>query len=80
MILASEMPIRGPENNGGICPSPSYLWNHECCCGVNCCWDQCDLLSPPGNCLDGIPNAQWNFVQEKGYYAAFITGESLDTF
>ena len=67
------MPIRGPENNGGFCPSPTYEWNHQCCCGSGCCWDQCDSLSPPMNCLDGIPNAQWNYFG--GYYAAFIPGK-----
>ena len=67
------MPIRGPENNGGFCPSPSYEWNHQCCCGGGCCWDQCDYSSPPTNCLDGIPNAQWNYFGS--YYAAFIPGK-----
>lgn len=69
------MPIRGPENNGGICPSQSYEFNHQCCCGSNCCWEKCDYSSPPTDCLSGIQNAQWNYMPAKGYHAAFIPGK-----
>ena len=55
----------------------TQLWNNQCCCGGSggCCWDQCDWSTPPTNCLDGIPSAQWILIQEEGFYAAFIPGE-----
>ena len=71
------MPLRGPENNGGQCPSPTNEINHQCCCGDNCCWGQCELSEPPANCLDGFPSAHWIFNVEKGYYFAFIPGKNL---
>ena len=80
--LVLEMALRGPENNGGICPYQSYVWqdpvsNYQYCyCGSNCCWDKCNWSSPSESCLSGIPNAKWKFIQ--GIYSAFIPGECFE--
>ena len=74
------MPLRGPENNGGECPSSTFYWNHQCCCGGNCCWDQCDYDTPPKNCLQEMSGAKWIFRPEKGYYGAFIPGKCFNIF
>ena len=56
---------------GGICPSTANSWNNQCCCGDNCCWDQCEMSSPPTNCLQGVSNSKWIFNSNLGYYQAF---------
>ena len=61
----------GPKDSGGKCPSPTKLWNKQCCCGANCCWDHCEWSKPPANCLKGVRNSQWIFNNNLGYYQAF---------
>ena len=55
---------------GGQCPSPSYKWNNQCCCGNGCCWNKCTWNNPPDACLNGIYKGQWLFDSDKGYYTA----------
>ena len=58
-------------SNGGECPSPAR-WsnkNKQCCCGPNCCWDQC--RRPSG--LQGVLNSHWVLITNNslgGYYQA----------
>ena len=61
----------GPNDSGGKCPSKTKLWNKQCCCGANCCWDHCEWSKPPANCLKGVQNSQWIFNKKLGYYQAF---------
>ena len=42
-----------------------------CCCGDACCWDKCRYETPPADCLQSIPNSQWIFSEELGYFQAF---------
>ena len=51
--------------------SPTYLWNKQCCCEADCCWDHCDLATPPEKCLQGVQNSKWIFNNNLGYYQAF---------
>ena len=61
----------GPGDVGGTCPSPTDLWKNQCCCEADCCWDQCELSSPPTNCLQEVPNSKWIFNKNLGYHQAF---------
>ena len=63
----------GPNDVGGsnTCPSSTYLWNSQCCCGSGCCWDQCDWQSPPPNCIKDVPDSKWVFNDKLGYYQAY---------
>ena len=70
----------GPKDSGGKCPSQTKLWNKQCCCGANCCWDHCEWSKPPANCLRGVPNSQWIFNNNLGYYQAFETTGIFLTF
>ena len=74
-------------SNGGECPSPA-VWsnkNKECCCGPDCCWDQCirPKKGPPEHCLQGVQNSKWVLITSLSlglddYYQAFQkTGISL---
>jgi hypothetical protein len=65
-------PISGPQDVGGSCPASLFEFNNNCCCSFGCCWSQCGLSSPPLNCLQEVPNAQWYYHQEEGYFSAII--------
>ena len=69
--------LSGPYDVGGQCPSPSYEYVHDgvdyCCCDNECCWDKCSLSPPPEECLENIPNSQWVYSKEHGYFQAFQT-------
>ena len=69
--------LTGPSDVGGQCPSPSYKYTYEgvdyCCCGDGCCWDKCTYTTPPIDCLENVPNSQWIYSQELGYYRGFVT-------
>ena len=77
--LGYNKPLFGPDDAGGSCPNPSYLWNAQCCCGANCCWDECDLFYfswwnyslSTTDCLKGVPDSKWIFNSNLGYYQAF---------
>ena len=64
--------MTGPKDVGfgGLCPSPSYKWKNNCCCGNGCCWKKCTWDNPPDSCLDGLYKGQWLFDTDKGYYTA----------
>ena len=66
---------------GGLCPSPSYKSNNQCCCRNDCCWNRCTLENPPNDCLDGLYKGQWMFDSDKGYYIAvkYWEGISMNT-
>ena len=51
------------------CPSSTYLWNSQCCCGSGCCWDQCGSNDP--NCIEDVPDSKWVFNDNLGYYQAY---------
>ena len=70
----------GPKDSGGKCPSQTNLWNKQCCCGANCCWDHCEWSKPPANCLKGVPNSQWIFNNNLGYYQAFQNTGTVFTY
>ena len=74
-----QTPVTGPMDVGfnGLCPSPSYKSNKQCCCGNDCCWNKCTLENPPDNCLDGLYRGQWMFDSDKGYYIAVKYWEGL---
>ena len=67
--------LSGPSDAGGVCPAPAYKYGEAgedfCCCESGCCWNKCTFSSPPVNCLQGIPNTQWNFNGQLGYFQAF---------
>ena len=75
------LPITGPSDVGGYCPTPSYQYKYlignngadACCCSGNCCWDKCTLSDPPKDCLQGIPNSQWFYDNQLGHYQAYVT-------
>ena len=56
-----------------ICPSylqvTSYLWNSQCCCGPDCCWDRCTWQIPPLNCIED--DSKWVFNDKLGYFQAY---------
>jgi len=61
---------------GGQCPLPSAIYRHEdgkdyCCCDRNCCFNKCTLDEPSFECLKNVPNSQWIFSEELGYWQAF---------
>ena len=66
--------LSGPSDTGGVCPSPTYQYSEGgedfCCCESNCCWSRCTKSSPPVNCIQGIPNSQWIFNNQLGYFQA----------
>ena len=64
--------ISGPYDVGGECPPPTFKLYDNCCCGITCCWSHCGLSSPPLDCLQEVPNAQWHYDLENGYFSAFI--------
>ena len=55
---------------GGLCPTPTYESNGNCCCGNDCCWNKCTWDNPPDNCLDGVIKGQWMFDVNKEYFTA----------
>ena len=65
-------PISGPQDVGGECPSSTITLFVKCCCDMSCCWSACGLPSPPLDCLREVPNAQWYYDQENGYFRAII--------
>ena len=65
-------PISGPQDVGGICPVPTFEFNDNCCCRFSCCWLWCGDSSPPIDCLQEVPNAQWIYDQTNGYFSAII--------
>jgi hypothetical protein len=68
-LLFGPNDVVGDNNN--TCPSSTYLWNSQCCCGSGCCWDQCDWPSPPPNCIKQVFDSQWVFNDKLGYYQAY---------
>ena len=51
--------------------SKIFLGIDYCCCGDACCWDKCRYEMPPVDCLQSIPNSQWIYSEELGYFQAF---------
>ena len=60
---------------GGECPSPSYLYEYAgvdyCCCGDGCCWNECSYSTPPADCLQNVPDSQWIYSEDLGYFQAW---------
>ena len=75
MFSGELTPINGPSDVGGQCPAPTYTYaqgeKEFCCCADGCCWTRCLMSTPPSDCLQGIPNSQWIYSEELGYYQAF---------
>merc|ERR1712173_132717 len=44
-----------------------------CCCANYCCWDKCTFSAPPDDCVANVPNAQWIYSEDLGYFQAFQT-------
>ena len=38
--------------------------------GAQCCWNKCTWEVPPENCLKEVPNSQWVYHAQLGYYIA----------
>ena len=55
------------------CPSSTYLWNSQCCCGPDCCWDRCSWQIPPSNCILASieDDIKWVFNDKLGYFQAY---------
>ena len=69
--------LNGPSDVGGECPDSTNKYGSYCCCSNGCCWKRCVLSSPPINCLPQIPNSQWKYSQELGYYQAVIANDGI---
>ena len=72
-------PISGPQDVGGSCPSSTFQLFNRCCCDFYCCWSACDYSSldylpqsPPLDCLEDVPNAQWYYDPKNEYFSAII--------
>merc|ERR1712012_500112 len=67
--------LLGQEDVGGTCPSntsPYHMGDgiDGCCCGNACCWSECRWDDPPEDCLSSVPNSEWAWNEELGYYQA----------
>lgn len=73
----TQTSVTGPKDIGfrELCPSPSYKWKNNCCCGNGCCWKKCTWENPPDSCLNGLYKGQWLFDSNKGYYTAVKYGQ-----
>ena len=69
--------LSGPSDVGGQCTAPSLIYREGgvdyCCCGNACCWDRCTYSTPPQECLQNVPNSQWIYSEDLGYFQAFQT-------
>ena len=69
--------LSGPSDVGGQCPKPSSKYGEAgkdyCCCGNACCWKKCTYSKPPQECLQNVPNSQWIYSEDLGYFQAFQT-------
>ena len=67
----SDQIISGPSDVGGTCPDNTNLNVSEskdlCCCGSNCCWNDCTLNQPPSNCLPDN-TTEWIYSDILGRY------------
>ena len=46
-----------------------------CCCKPGCCWARClgtKSSIPPNDCLKNVPNSQWIYSEDLGYFQAFL--------
>ena len=66
-----EIFLIGPKDAGGSCPSPTHKYKNNCCCSHGCCWSACGHKSQATqSCLNGVPNSQWVFNNDKKTYQA----------
>ena len=67
----SDQIISGPSDVGGTCPDNTHLdvsgSKDLCCCGSNCCWNDCTLNQPPSNCLPDN-TTEWIYSDTLGQY------------
>ena len=76
-IISVKTELFGPKDFNGNCPAPSYKYAKSCCCQNGCCWDKCRVTSkPPKDCIKEVPNSQWIYEEELGFYRAFITNRN----
>ena len=71
--------INSPKDNFGSCPKNAYVFakfnTDYCCCENKCCWDKCVNKSPPKKCLEGVPNAAWEYNPTLRYFQAVKGGK-----
>ena len=63
---------------GDQCPKPLFHYGDSCCCQANCCLDNCTISTPPNECLQNIPNSEWIFLKQLGYFRAIGGKEVLN--
>ena len=63
---------------GDQCPKPLFHYGDSCCCQANCCLDNCTISTPPNECLQNIPNSEWIFLKQLGYFRAVGGKEVLN--
>ena len=51
-----------------------------CCCEDNCCYNKCTLEKPPRICLRYVPNSQWIYKKDLGYFQAFQYGKNHEMY